>query len=293
MNLGQTVFFISSGFVLWLAVVPFHGWLTATATESSPVTAAFVLIAFPVVAFSTLIHLLAELPWLVDSPQLVKAIIIAGVFSAFVGGGLAGVQRGFGQLMGYAALYDLGCTLTVLGLGGQAALMTILVALSVRALALTLIAAGVSAIRMRVAGDGFAEVKGVAQQMPVAVVGVLIGGLTLAGAPLLAGFAPHWQLLRTIAEMNSTWSVLLVLGGLGVAVGYLRGFRATLLPDLTPGGQTGQPAGIAPRLQEPRLLLVIISLLGIGCVLLGLFPSLLIEPLQQLTMEVSIPVPIQ
>jgi formate hydrogenlyase subunit 3/multisubunit Na+/H+ antiporter MnhD subunit len=249
------------------------------------------LITFPVVAFSTLLHLLAELPWLIQSPQLVEAIIIAGVFTAFVGGGLASIQRGFSQLMGYAALYDLGCALTVLGIGGRAALITILVALSVRALALVLMAMGGSAIRMHVAGDGFAQVTGLARQIPVAITGVVIGGLTLAGVPILAGFAPRWQLLRAVAEVNPAWPILIVLGGLGVAIGYLRGFRATLSSKQPQQNQTGPPARVTLKLQEPPFLLFMIGLLGMICISLGLFPSLLIEPLQQLVIGISVPTP--
>ncbi len=282
------IFFVGFGFALWLAVVPFHSWLTTTAAESSPATAAFVLIAFPLVAFSTLIHLLADSPWLLDSAQLVRAIIIAGVFTALVGGGLASVQRGFSQLMGYSALYDLGCALTVLGIGGRAALITVLVTLAVRALALTLIAIGISAIRMRVAGDGFAQARGVARQIPMAVTGLMIGGLTLAGVPLLAGFAPRWQLLRSSAQIDPVLPVLLALGGLGIAVGYLRGLRATLASDTTE--KNGRPIRTVIRFKEPGLLLVMISLLVVISILLGLFPSVLIEPLQVLlTLSVSIP----
>ncbi len=283
-NLKQTIIFISFGFAVWLAVVPFHSWLTTTAAESSPATAAFVLIVFPLVAFSTLIQLLADFPWLVNSPELVRVIIIAGVFTAFVGGLLAAVQRGFAELMGYTTLYNLGCILAVLGLGGEAAVITILVALTVRALALTLLAVSASTLRLHSTSDGFALVTGMARRMPVACVGLLIGGLTLAGAPLTAGFAPQWQLLRSIAALNSGWAVLLVLAGFGVAIGYLRGFRATLLsgPDSKP--QTGRMAAFSP--QEPRLLLIMIGLLAIVSLWLGLFPSQLIEPLQRFGLKI-------
>ncbi len=280
-NLEQTIFFVGFGFALWLAVVPFHSWLTTTAAESSPATAAFVLIAFPIVVFLTLIHLLADLPLLVDSAQLVRAIIIAGVATAFIGGGFALVQRGFSQLMGYSALYDLGCILTGLGLGGHAAVITVLAALSVRTLALTLIAIGVSAVRMRVAGDGFAQVKGLAREIPMAVAALMIGGGILAGVPLLAGFGPRWQIIHTGAEVNPVLPALLVLGGLGVAIGYLRGLRAMIAPGHGPARVT---------FAEPRLLLALISLLIVVSILLGLFPALLIEPLQLLTMTVSGPI---
>jgi multicomponent Na+:H+ antiporter subunit D len=281
-DLQQIVFFVSLGFALWLGVFPFHGWVTTTAAESSPATAAFVLTIFPILAFSNLIQLTIDWPWLVDSSQLVMAIIIAGVFTAFAGGILASVQRGFAELMGYAALF---------GFGGQAAIITIFVALTIRAVALALIAASTSAIRLLVAGDGFAQMQGLARSVPVAITGLTVGGLTLAGAPLTAGFATHWQLLNSMTEINSTWSLLLVLAGLGVSIGYLRGLRATLYTAEPAKNQKERPRKAALTFQEPSLLLVMIIVLIVVCIGLGLFPSLLIKPLQQLTAGISIPIP--
>lgn len=284
----QTAFLIGVGFAILLAVVPFHGWLTSIAAEASPAVAAFVLISFPAIAFVSLLHLLGDFPWLVDSSQLVSAIIIAGVATAFVGGAMASVQRGFSELTGCAALYDLGCTLAVLGLGGPTAVLTILVGLTVRALALMLIAACASAIRLRRASDGFTEVRGVAQQMPVATIGLLLGGLSLAGVPFTAGFASHWQLLRVMVEVDSGGLILLTVAGLGVAMGYLRGFRAALLP---PVNTSKSEPRLRFTIQEPSGALVVISLLLVVIILLGLFPAVLIEPLQLFT--TGIPVPIQ
>ncbi|MCL4297472.1 MAG: hypothetical protein KJ077_17165 [Anaerolineae bacterium] len=291
-NLEQTTLLIGFGFALWLAVVPFYSWLTTTSAEAAPATAAFVFIAFPIIAFTTMIHLLTDFPWLVDSPQAVQAIIMGGLATALLSGILAGVQRGFSELMGYAALYDLGCTLVALGLGGPAGVITILVSLIVRALALTLIAASASAIRVRAGSDGFAELREVAQQMPIATAGLILGGLTLAGVPFTAGFAPHWQLLRLLAEVEPRGSVLVALAGLGVALGYLRGFRSTLLPRRFAKStlKSSVRSAVVFTVQEPPLLLGLIILLSATTILLGLFPAVLIEPVQVLAGGISIPI---
>jgi multicomponent Na+:H+ antiporter subunit D len=193
--------------------------------------------------------------------------------------------------VGYAALYNLGCILAVLGFGGRAAVITVLVSLTVRALALVLIAASVSTIHLRVVSDGFAQVRGIALQMPVAAAGLVIGGLTLAGVPFTAGFAPHWQLLHTAAQVDARWAALLILGGLGVAIGYLRGFRATLSSvQAGKNKESRSKSGLTFQFQEPLPLLVIIGLLSLACILLGFFPSFLIEPLQALSMTISLPI---
>ena len=277
-NLEQLILFMGFGFALLLAVVPFYSWLTTTAAEAWPPTAGFVLIVFPVAAFSTLIHLLIDFPWLVDLPQVVPTMIIAGVLTAFVGGLLASIQRGFSELLGYAALYDLGCSLVLLGAGGQPELITVVAGLVVRSIALVLITASVLAIRLRTTRDGFAQLQGVALKWPAATTGLILGGLTLAGAPFTAGFVLRWQLFQLIAAADSRWLGLLALGGLGVAIGYLRGLRAMLaLPQ--PGKTQKDRAGgwINLILPKPYSLSVIIVLLGLACILLGVYPSLLIE----------------
>lgn len=279
-NLEQLILFTGFGFALLLAVAPFHSWLTTTAAEAWPPTAAFVLIVFPVVAFSTLTHLLVDFPWLVDMPQVMPTMIIAGVLTAFVGGALASVQRGFSELLGYAALYDVGCTLALLGAGGQPELITVVAGLVVRSVTLVLITASVLAIRLQTGRDGFAQLQGVALKAPAATAGLILGGLTLAGTPFTVGFVLRWQLFQLIAAADSRWLGLLALAGLGVAIGYLRGLRVMLAMPQTGKVQKGWPGGwVDLVLPKPYSLAVIIILLGITCILLGVYPSLLIEPL--------------
>lgn len=284
-SLQETALLAGIGFALWLAVVPFHGWLTATTTESSPVSATFILVAFPIVAFLTLIRLLTDTPWLIESSQLGWAMVVAGLVTACIGGFLTSLQRGFSGLVGYAALYDLGGILIILGLAGPTAILVVFMALATRALALTLIAASVSALRLQISGDGFAQMAGLAQRMPLAALGILVGGLTLAGSPLTLGFARHWQLLQDLAAFKPGWTILLVLAGLGVALGYLRGFRALLPGDAVEINP--QKKGIA--LQEPLLLIVLIVGLVSASVVLGLFPGLLLDPLRELIGAIDLP----
>jgi formate hydrogenlyase subunit 3/multisubunit Na+/H+ antiporter MnhD subunit len=288
--LQQTALLIGIGFALWLAVWPFHSWQSTIAAEASSPAAAFVLISFPIVAFSSLLNLLADSPWLITSSSLAWYMILAGGVTALLAGLLASVQRGFSPLMGYTAIFDLGFLLVILGVGGRTAIPTILVGLSIRALALTLISAGILAIRYHIADDGFAEITGLGRRFPVATVGVIIGGFILIGTPLTVGFPLRWQLLQAI-ESSSFWPQLLALAGLGVSIGYLRGLRALLsVKEEEQPNQADQSDEITLSIQEPRLLLIIIAILVIVCIVLGAFPSLVIEPIQTLSSEISIPI---
>jgi formate hydrogenlyase subunit 3/multisubunit Na+/H+ antiporter MnhD subunit len=287
-NLEQIALLLGIGFAIWLAVWPFHSWLTSTAAEASPPTAAFVLITFPLIVVTTLIHVLTNFPWLVSSLYLVNAIILAGLVTALGGGVLASMQRGFSELMGYAALYDLGCIVTVLGLGGQSAIITILVSLTIRTLALILMAVSLSTLNLDTVSSGFAQVKGMAYRMPAAATGVIIAGLTLAGVPFLAGFAPHWQLVDSMTAVNPGGAMLLVAGGLGVSIGYLRGLRAMLT---TEPEARGRRRNYGVSFTEPYPLMGFMVALIAACLLLGLFPELLIEPLRLFSRSIGFPIP--
>jgi formate hydrogenlyase subunit 3/multisubunit Na+/H+ antiporter MnhD subunit len=283
--LQQTALLIGIGFALWLAVWPFHSWQSTIAAETSPPAAAFVLISFPIVATSTLLNLLADFPWLVTSSSLAWFMVLAGGATALVAGLLASVQRGFSPLVGYTAIFDLGLILAILGVGGRTAVPTILVGLTLRALALTLTAASLLAIKRNIADDGFGQIMGLARRFPAATAGLMIGGFILIGIPFTIGFPLRWQLLQTIGQVDPRWPVLLVLAGLGVSIGYLRGLRALLSFK-----KEERSNGTVLSLQEPRLLLILIVVLAVICITLGLFPSLIIEPLEQLSKGLSVPI---
>lgn len=272
-TLLQTSLLITIGFSLWLAVVPFHSWLTTTAADSYPASAAFVILLFPTLALTILLNLLMTTPPVVDLTDLAPAILLACVFTGIVGGVGASIQRGFSQLMGYAALYDLGCLLTGLALSGADNGVAIVVNLVARALALSLLAASTAAIRSRHAHDGFAELSGTARQMPVATIGLMIGGCTLAGLPVTVGFMARWQLWGSFPASELHLAVLLGLAGCGVMLGYLRGLWYML-----------NQADSKPVIDnhEPTRLLLIITILVILCVVGGIFPTLMIQVLEQL-----------
>ena len=118
----------------------------------------------------------------------------------------------------------------------------------------------------------------------MAAVGVVVGGLTLAGAPLTIGFALRWQLLQALSQVSMTWPLFITIAGIGVTIGYLRGLY-TFLPTANPT-QSSSPMDS----KEPRLLVIIILLLCVACLALGLFPEWLLEPLREAVGGITVPI---
>jgi len=266
--LMQISLLVGCGFGLWLGVAPLHGWLNSIAAEAKPGIAAFVLITFPTVAITMLLQLLNQVPWLNNTPQITDVVLQAGLFTALVGGLFAAVQRAFGSLMGYAALFDMGVGLIAVGvgMGSEQGRTVVLFSLLVRMISLALIAASMSAIEAGTDGDAFQQLRGLAKKFPIPAMGLMVGGLTLAGTPFTAGFVARWMLLQSLSSLPIWWPLAILLAGLGLAIGYIRGGRSLVEP-VTHQTKTGQSRGLN---------LLIMSLISL-CLGLGLFPQAVLQ----------------
>ncbi len=256
-----TVALLAVGFGLLLGAVPFQAWLSALGSEAPPIVTAFVCSVVNGAVVFLMLSLLQSYPWLmVDSP-LQRILTLAGLLTACVGGLLAFSQQDFGRLLAYAALSDLGFILLSLGRGEWSGAVFQLLS---RSLAVTLAAMGLSLVRHYVTSDAFEELGGVARRMPFAVLGLVGGGLALAGFPLTGGFVGRW-LLYGADFQEGFFIVALILAGGGVAGGYLRGLKAAL-------GPAGDLASRLEMRREPILAIALILLLTAFCLVMGLYP---------------------
>jgi NADH-quinone oxidoreductase subunit N len=282
--LGQAALFLAVGISIWLAAVPMHGWATAVGAGAPPVAAAFVLIGFPLLALVTLAHVLAEAPWFTWSAAASRWLLVVGLASAGLGGLLGAVQRNLRAVLGYAALFDLGCLLAGMAVRGPASDLAFYSGLAIRALGLTLIGIATAVIRLEAGGDALAGLGGVARRLPLASIALLVGACTLMGLPLTAGFPPRWMLLRDLAGLDPHWSWVLVAASLGIAIAYLRALAAMLAAPAA--------AGPKPRLAAGRWatsgLLVGLTLVSLW---LGVLPAALFQLAARLIQLYPLPPP--
>ena len=259
---------LAIGFAILLAAAPFHGWVSAVAANAPPVAAAFVLTATNAVVLLLMLNLLQSYPWLSEDPQVFSLLRLGGLSMAAVGGLLAFAQRDFGRLLGYAVLSDMGCTLAALGVASPAALTAALLQVAHRSVGLMLAAMGLAVVRHRAGSDSFADLAGAARRLPLATVGLVLGGLSLAGMPLTAGFPSRWAIYRLFSSPDLALAVL--LSGAGVAFGYLRGLSDLLGPSTEPGVK-----------REPFIASLIILGMIVFCLWLGLRPQWLLPAIQR------------
>ena len=326
---------LAIGFAILLAVVPFHGWVSAVAVDAPPVVAAFVLTVANAVVLLLLLNLLQSYPWLSEDPQVFHLLRLGGLLMATVGGLLAFAQRDFSRLLGYAVLSDMGCTLVALGTASPSALAAALLQVTHRSVGLMLTAMGLAVVRHRTGSDSFVNpstalrqapgplalvldplslgqrtkgdkyrapgtkgsgqgsghrLRGVARHLPLSTAGLILGGLSLAGMPLTAGFPSRWAIYRLLSGYHSPapglsqvllkpgagLALAMLLSGAGVAFGYLRGLSTLLGPSTEPKVK-----------REPFIASLMILGMIVLCIGLGLCPQWLLPPIERVVESFS------
>ena len=282
------------GFALLLAVFPFSTWMPAMAADAPPIVTVFVLMIGQTMALFLGFRFLRSTPLALDDPAILAAIELAGLAMALIGGAMAAVQRDFARLLGYAAMSDLGFLLLALGSGGsQGSTLALLHGVN-RAVSITLLAAALSILRHRATVDHFSGLRGVARRLPVATMGLMLGGLALAGFPFTAGFPTHWAISRAVWNWAQPFSPLaqgvasgaeaapgqewvwvltllaLLVSSAGIAIGMLRGLSAMLGAD--------EHTDIA---RQPIIASLMVLALAALAVAVGLYPQLFLGPVQK------------
>jgi formate hydrogenlyase subunit 3/multisubunit Na+/H+ antiporter MnhD subunit len=281
---------LAIGFAILLGVVPFHGWVSALAVDAPPMVAAFVLTVTNAVVLLLMLSLLQSYPWLSEDPQVFGLLRLGGLLMATVGGLLAFAQRDFSRLLGYAVLSDMGVTLVALGMASSSALTAALLQVAHRSVGLMLTTMGLAVVCRCAGDDSFANLAGVAKRLPLSTAGLVVGGLSLAGMPLTAGFPSRWVIYRLLSGYHTPASGLsqvlvkpgtalalaMLLSGVGVALGYLRGLSTLLGPSTEPKVK-----------REPFIASLLILGMIILCLGLGLRPQWLLPPIQRVVESVS------
>jgi formate hydrogenlyase subunit 3/multisubunit Na+/H+ antiporter MnhD subunit len=249
--LGRATVLLAAGFAILLAAVPFHSWIPAVAEQAPPPAAAFVFTVVQAAITFFMLEFLNQFDWLAANEQVFALMRLAGVIMVGLGGAFALAQRSFGRLMGYAVVADYGVMLLALGHGSDDGLRVGVTLIGLRGMALAVWGLGMGLLRgLRPAArdDAFERMRGLGREAPLASAAVILGGLSLVGFPLTAGFPGRWALWQLIAAdyPQATWIVL--LAALGVGVTYARGLAA-LVSRAEPEMEVEESA--APVFVEP------------------------------------------
>jgi formate hydrogenlyase subunit 3/multisubunit Na+/H+ antiporter MnhD subunit len=272
-----TVIAVSIGFGILLAAVPLHSWLPSLIEDVPSMVGALSICIFSQVGLALLIRVLNDNPWLVVDSPILSVISISGLLTALVGGLLAFAQHHPRRLLAYAAIADMGFVLVALGTGSLPGITGALAHGANRSLAVLLVAMSLGSLRSYLDEGSVSSLGEAVRRMPGGMTGYLLGGLALGGFPLFGGFASRWLVYRTLGLREPVWLFALVFSGLCVVLGYIRSVT----------GMVQGSADVEAR-REPLLVTVLIlGLVGVSLIL-GLFPGLLVAPLESVVQGMAL-----
>jgi NADH:ubiquinone oxidoreductase subunit 2 (subunit N) len=272
------------GFGFLLAIFPLHSWLPMIGEESHPYMAAFVYIFLPQMVMLFGLGFLERYAWMRTVPVLFNVLRWAAVLMIAIGGIWAAFQSHAGRLMGYATMVEIGFGLLAVGMSNNTtnSLLLHFALLPARIVALGTLALSLAVLRQRSPQNDIPPtldtLRGQGWHYPLAAFALLLSMFSLAGLPLLAGFAPRFAIVTELSKSSPLLGPLALAAGGGLVVAALR-FLATLFAEREGGAVAMSEWAILETLDQRILLL-----LGILCLLfLGVFGQYLLPWLEALT----------
>lgn len=205
--------FITVGLSLKLALVPLHFWLPNAYTYAPSAVSLFLAATSTKIAVYALIRTLytvfggatvfAAMP--IDEMLLgfgMLAMIAASVVAIF--------QDDVKRLLAYSSVSQVGYMVLGLSLGTAEGLSGSIVHIFNHAMMKALLFMAIGCVVYRVGAVRFHEIAGFGRRMPITAAAMLIGGLSLIGAPLTVGFVTKWMLLEA-AFAKGWWPVMAVI----------------------------------------------------------------------------------
>lgn len=274
---AQPVFLLGLAFMIFaflfkLSSVPFHFWAPDVyETAATPVTN-FIATASKAAAVAVLVRICL---WTGMTPQIVTLLGVLSFASMTLGNTVALVQKDIKRLLAYSSIAQAGYILLGVLAGtaeGYSSTFFYTVAYLLMNTAVFLVVV-VLARSTRHDNPALSHFDGLAERSPILALLLLLGLLSLAGIPPLAGFTGKWFLF-TAAMQKGHWFLVLwaVLNSVVSLFYYLTIVKHAYLER----PQTNAPIELSISVR------LLCAALFAAIILLGLYPTPLIEFSQQL-----------
>lgn len=265
--------FILCGVIFKFGAVPFHMWVPDVYDGAATPMTLFIASAPKIAAFAITMRILVEaLPGL--QIQWEHFLIVIALLSMFLGNVLAIAQTNIKRMLAYSSIAHIGYTLLGIIAGpnstqGYSAAMFYIVTY-------VIVAAGAFAIigfmsKGGVELDKLDDYRGLNARNPWLAFMMLLLMFSMAGVPPTVGFFAKLGLLEALVEAHYVWLAALAL--LFAIIGAYYYLRMVMLMYFEEPSESisNLRISIAPGI------LTAISVNGIAALLLGLFPSSLID----------------
>ena len=232
--------FLTVGIGLKLAMFPLHLWLPNAYAYAPHVVSAFLAATATKVAVYVLVRFIYDVfgsSFAFDSMPLQFILVVLGAAAVLSGSTIAIFQHNIKRMLGYSSVAQIGYMILGLSLASVSGLTATLVHLLNHSLMKGGLFLALACMAFQLGGTRLVDLAGAGQRMPWTSAAFVVGGLSLIGVPLTAGFISKWLLV--VAVLEAGWWPLLIVIAVGslLAVVYIWRviemiyFRSTTNPD--------------------------------------------------------------
>ncbi|MEX0617558.1 MAG: proton-conducting transporter membrane subunit, partial [Pseudohongiellaceae bacterium] len=243
--------FIVVGICLKLALFPLHLWLPNAYAYAPSIAAAFLAASATKVALYLLIrfsYTVFSIEFVFGSLPVSAIFVSLGFMGVFIASLVAIYQSDIKRMFAYSSVAQIGYMIVGFGLGSATGLQAALLHMFNHALMKGALFLALAAVVYRVANPDISSMRGLGRRMPWTMAAIVVGGLSLIGMPLTAGFVSKWYLVLAALEANA-WPVamLVVLGSL-LTIAYVWRIVETayFASDSAPDNAPDSVSGFAP-----------------------------------------------
>ncbi|SOD96703.1 monovalent cation/H+ antiporter subunit D family protein [Caenispirillum bisanense] len=239
--------FFTVGLALKLALFPMHKWLPDAYTYAPSVVTAFLASTSTKVGLYVMIRVFFTVfgaPYMTEGIPVADVLVVLALAAMFSGSAVAIWQGDLKRSLAYSSVAQIGYMVLGVALISVAGMTAGLLHLFNHALMKAALFLALGAVFLRIGSVHIQDMQGIARQMPITMACFVVGGLSLIGVPLTAGFISKWYLMLAAFQDGRWWlAVLIVLSSL-LAVVYV--WRVVEAAYLRPRPQGAPVATEAP-----------------------------------------------
>jgi NADH-quinone oxidoreductase subunit L len=244
-GLGVITFCLYLGAMGKSAQFPLHVWLPDAMEGPTPVSA----LIHAATMVTAGVYLLVRTEFLFHlTPNVLLLVAWIGAITALMAAILACVQTDIKKVLAYSTVSQLGYMMAAVGAGFAAAGFLHLLTHGIFK-ALLFLCAG--SVIHAVHSNEMSDMGGLAKKMPLTMVAFVIGGLSLAGVPLFAGFASKEEILGATWAAGLTVPFAMLLLSAFLTAFYM--FRVIFVVFWGGGGAKAAAHPAAAHAHEPGL----------------------------------------
>lgn len=236
--------FLIVGAAIKLALFPLHFWLPKAYTYAPSTVSAFLAATATKVGVYVLIRFLFTVfgvKFSFDILPTALPLMLLAVLAMFVASTVAIFQDSVKRMLAYSSVAQIGYMVLGLSLVTVDGLTASIVHLFNHALMKGALFLAIGCIAYRQSSFRIEDLAGMGRRMPWTMAAFTIGGLSLIGIPLTAGFISKWYLiLAALAADEPLIAALIVISSLLAVIYVWRVVEAAYFREPRPGAPTGE-----------------------------------------------------